>query len=125
MKRFGWVGLFLAANLYGCVTPVAVQPKYKMAISKERKRLSPNDFCSVKFALTNTRGSLTNLWIEALVLDAENKTIVDKFVNFAASAPGEIYKQETIIYSDCNRIRQVAITANSQVVEPDIFAWNE
>ena len=125
MKRFGWVALFMAANLYGCVTPVAVQPKYSLAVSKERKPLPPNDFYSLKFALTNTRGSLANPWIEAVILDAENKTIVDRFVTFVASAPGAIYQQETIIYVSCNRITQVAITGNRQIVEPDSFAWKE
>jgi hypothetical protein len=125
MKRFGWLALFMAANLYGCVTPVAVQPKYKLAVSKERKPLPPNDFCSLNFALTNTHGSLANPWIEAVVLDAENKTIVDRFVTFVASAPAAIYQQETIIYANCNRIMQVAITGNGQIVEPDSFAWQE
>jgi hypothetical protein len=124
MKRLGWLALLMAANLYGCVTPVAVQPKYKLAISKERKPLPPNDFCSLKFALTNTRGSLANPWIEAVVLDAENKTIVDRFVTFVAS-PAAIYQQETIIYASCNRIMRVAIIGNNQIVEPDSFAWKE
>jgi len=94
MKRFGWLALLMAGNLYGCVTPVAVQPKYKLAVSKETA--APNDFCSLKFDLTNSRASLANPWIEAVVLDAENKIIVDKFVTFVASAPGTIYQEETI-----------------------------
>jgi hypothetical protein len=125
MKRFGWLALLMAANFYGCVTPSAVQPKYKIAISKERKPLPPNDFCSLNFALTDTHGSLANPWIEALVLDAEHKTIVDRFITFVASAPGAIYQQEAIIYARCNRIGQVAITGNGQIVEPDTFAWKE
>jgi len=123
MKRFGWLALLIGGNLYGCVTPVAVQPKYKLAVSKETA--APNDFCSLKFDLTNSRASLANPWIEAVVLDAENKIIVDKFVTFVASAPGTIYQEETIIYTSCNRIRQVAITGNGQIVEPDTFVWKE
>ena len=123
MKRFGWLALLMAGNLYGCVTPVAVQPKYKLAVSKETA--TPNDFCSLKFDLTNSRASLANPWIEAVVLDAENKIIVDKFVTFVASAPGTIYQEEAIIYASCNRIRQVAITGNGQIVEPDTFVWKE
>ena len=123
MKRFGWLALLMAGNLYGCVTPVAVQPKYKLAVSKETA--APNDFCSLRFALTNTRASLANPWVEAVVLDAENKTIVDEFVTFVASAPGTIYQQETLIYASCSRIRQVAITGNGQIVEPDTFVWKE
>ena len=123
MKRFGWLALLMAGNLYGCVTPVAVQPKYKLAVSKETA--APNDFCSLKFDLTNSRASLANPWIEAVVFDAENKIIVDKFVTFVASAPGTIYQEETIIYTSCNRIRQVAITGNGQIVEPDTFVWKE
>lgn len=123
MKRFGWLALLMAGNLYGCVTPVAVQPKYKLAVSKETA--APNDFCSLKFDLTNSRASLANPWIEAVVFDAENKIIVDKFVTFVASAPGTIYQEETIIYARCNRIRQVAITGNGQIVEPDTFVWKE
>jgi len=123
MKRFGWLALLMAGNLYGCVTPVAVQPKYKLAVSKETA--APNDFCSLKFDLTNSRASLANPWIEAVVFDAENKIIVDKFVTFVASAPGTIYQEETIIYASCNRIRQVAITGNGQIVEPDTFVWKE
>jgi len=123
MKRFGWLALLIGGNLYGCVTPVAVQPKYKLAVSKETA--APNDFCSLKFDLTNSRASLANPWIEAVVLDAENKIIVDKFVTFVASAPGTIYQEETIIYASCNRIRQVAITGNGQIVEPDTFVWKE
>jgi hypothetical protein len=123
MKRFGWLALLMAGNLYGCVTPVAVQPKYKLAVSKETA--APNDFCSLKFDLTNSRASLANPWIEAVVFDAENKIIVDKFVTFVASAPGTIYQEEAIIYASCNRIRQVAITGNGQIVEPDTFAWKE
>ena len=123
MKRFGWLALLMAGNLYGCVTPVAVQPKYKLAVSKETA--APNDFCSLKFDLTNSRASLANPWIEAVVLDAENKIIVDKFVTFVASAPGTIYQEEAIIYASCNRIRQVAITGNGQIVEPDTVVWKE
>jgi hypothetical protein len=123
MKRFGWLALLMAGNLYGCVTPVAVQPKYKLAVSKENA--APNDFCSLKFDLTNSRASLANPWIEAVVFDAENKIIVDKFVTFVASAPGTIYQEEAIIYASCNRIRQVAITGNGQIVEPDTFVWKE
>jgi hypothetical protein len=123
MKRFGWLALLIAGNLYSCVTPVAVQPKYKLAVSKETA--APNDFCSLKFDLTNSRASLANPWIEAVVLDAENKIIVDKFVTFVASAPGTIYQEEAIIYASCNRIRQVAITGNGQIVEPDTFVWKE
>lgn len=125
MKRFGWLALFMAANLYGCVTPVAAQPKYKLAVSKEKKPLPLNDFCSLKFALTNTRGSLANPWIEAVVFDAENKIIVDRFVTFVASAPAAMYQQETIIYASCNRIVQVAITGNGPIVEADSFVWKE
>jgi hypothetical protein len=125
MKRFGWIALFMiTVNLYGCVT-TAVPPKYKLVVSKESKALPPNDFCSLNFALTNTRGSLADPWIEALVLDADNNTIVDRFVSFVASAPGAIYQQETIIYVPCNRIRQVAIAANGEIVEPTTFAWKE
>jgi len=123
MKRFGWLALLIGGNLYGCVTPVAVQPKYKLAVSKETA--APNDFCSLKFDLTNSRASLANPWIEAVVFDAENKIIVDKFVTFVASAPGTIYQEEAIIYASCNRIRQVAITGNGQIVEPDTFVWKE
>ena len=123
MKRFGWLALLMAGNLYGCVTPVAVQPKYKLAVSKETA--APNDFCSLKFDLTNSRASLANPWIEAVVLDAENKIIVDKFVTFVASAPGTTYQEEAIISASCNRIRQVAITGNGQIVEPDTFVWKE
>ena len=123
MKRFGWLALLIAGNLYSCVTPVAVQPKYKLAVSKETA--APNDFCSLKFDLTNSRASLANPWIEAVVLDAENKIIVDKFVTFVVSAPGTIYQEEAIIYASCNRIRQVAITGNGQIVEPDTFVWKE
>ena len=123
MKRFGWLALLMAGNLYGCVTPVAVQPKYKLAVSKETA--APNHFCFLKFDLTNSRASLANPWIEAVVLDAENKIIVDKFVTFVASAPGTIYQEEAIIYASCNRIRQVAITGNGQIVEPDTFVWKE
>ena len=123
MKRFGWLALLIAGNLYSCVTPVAVPPKYKLAVSKETA--APNDFCSLKFDLTNSRASLANPWIEAVVLDAENKIIVDKFVTFVASAPATIYQEEAIIYASCNRIRQVAITGNGQIVEPDTFVWKE
>jgi hypothetical protein len=125
MKRFEWITFFvITVNLYGCVT-AAVPPKYKLVVSKESKPLPPNDFCSLNFALTNTRGALADPWIEALVLDAENNTIVDRFVSFVASAPGAIYQQEIIIYATCNRVRQVAIVANGEIVEPTTFAWKE
>ena len=125
MKRFAWIAFFvITVDLYSCVT-AAVPPKYKLVVSKESKSLPPNDFCSLNFTLTNTRGSLTDPWIEALVLDAENNTIVDRFVSFVASAPGATYQQETIIYATCNRIRQVAIVANGEIVEPNTFAWKE
>jgi hypothetical protein len=60
-----------------------------------------------------------------VLLQTENNTIVDMFVSFVASAPGAIYQQETIIYATCNRIRQVAIAANGEIVELTTFAWKE
>jgi hypothetical protein len=125
MKRFGWVALFMAGNLYGCVTPIAVPPKYKIVVSKEKKTLPPDEWCSLKFTFTNTRSFLANPWIEAIVLDAENNTIDGRFVSFAATVPGGINQQETIIYASCNRIRQIAITGNGEIVEPNMFAWKE
>jgi hypothetical protein len=123
MKRFGWVAVFMAVNLYGCVTAVA--PKYELMVSKERKQLPLNEFCSLRFTFINTRNSAANPWIEALILDAENNTVDGRFVTFATAVAGEANQQETIIYASCNRIRQVAIIANDQIVEPNTFAWNE
>ena len=124
MRRFGWVTLLIVINLYGCA--VSVSPKYKLAVSKQAKPLPPNEWCSLTFALTNTRGS-ANPWIEARVLDAENNTVDERFVTFATprgtTLGGTRDQLETIIYASCNRIRQVAITGNSQIVEPNIFAW--
>jgi hypothetical protein len=122
MKRFGWVALFMVVNLCGCAG--AVPPKYKIALSKQIKSLPPNEWCSLTFTLTNTRGILANPWIEARVLDAENNTVDEKFVTF--SIPwGTTDQRETIIYASCDRVRQVAITGNGQIVEPNIFAWKE
>ena len=123
MKVFGWAALFMAVNLYGCTT--AVLPKYKLVVSKERKQLPAYEFCSLKFTFTNTRSSLANPWIQALVLDAENNTFDGRFVAFATTVPKETNQQETIIYESCNRIRQIAITANGEIVEPNMFAWKE
>jgi hypothetical protein len=128
MKRFGWIALFMAINLYGCA--VAEAPKYKMAVWKQKKMLPPNEWCSLTFTFTNTRNSHDSFWMEAIVLDAENKTIVDTFLTFPslvnfATPVGKTQQQEVIIYTTCNRIRQVAITGNGQIVEPDNFAWDE
>ena len=120
MKRSGWVALFIVINLYGCA--VAVPPKYKIAISKQTKPLPPNEWCSITFTLTNTRSFQTNVWIEARVLDAENSTVDERFVTFA-TPEGRTDQREILIYTTCNRIRQVAITGNSQIVEPDSFVW--
>jgi D-alanyl-D-alanine carboxypeptidase len=122
MKRFRWVALFMVVNLCGCA--VAVPPKYKIAVSKQIKSLPPNEWCSLTFTLTNTRSVLANPWIEARVLDAENNTVDERFVTFAIPQ-GTTDQRETIIYASCNRVRQVAITGNGQIVEPNIFAWKE
>lgn len=123
MKRFGWVAVFMAVNLYGCAT--AVPPKYELVVSKQRKPLPLNDFCSLRFTFINTRNFPANPWIEALVLDAENNTVDGRFVTFATAVAGEANQQEAIIYANCNRIREVAIIANGQSFEPHRFAWNE
>jgi|SRR6516165_6217876 hypothetical protein len=122
MKRSGWVALFIAVNLYGCA--VGVQPKYKITISKQRKPLPPNEWCSLTFTFTNTRSFQTNVWIEARVLDAENSTVDERFVAFA-TPERRTDQRETLIYTTCNRIRQVVITGNSQIVEPDSFVWEK
>ena len=128
MKRFVWIGLFIAISIYGCA--VAVPPKYKMAVWKQKKVLPPNEWCSLTFAFTNTRNSPGGFWIEALVLNAEKKIIVDSFptfpsvVNFATPVEKTV-QQEVIVYTTCNRIRQVTITGNGELVEPVSFAWEE
>ena len=122
MKRFGWVGLFMVVNFCSCA--VAVPPKYKLAVSKQIKPLPPNEWCSLTFTFTNTRSVLANPWIEARVLDAENNTVDERFVTFAIPQ-GTTDQRETIIYATCNRVTQVAITGNDQIVEPNIFAWKE
>jgi hypothetical protein len=123
MKRFGWVALFMVVNLCGCA--VAVPPKYKIAVSKQIKSLPPNEWCSLTFTVTNTRSVLANPWIEARVLDAENNTVDERFVTFGIPQQRTTDQRETIIYASCNRVRQVAITGNGQIVEPNIFAWKE
>ena len=128
MKRSGWVALFIVINLYGCA--VAVPPKYKIAVWKQKKTLPPNEWCSLTFSLTNTLNFLGSFWMEATVLDAENRTVDVRFVTFPslvnfATPVGKTYQQEVIIYTTCNRIRQVAITGNGQFVEPASFAWEE
>jgi hypothetical protein len=123
MKRFGWVALFMVVNLCGCA--VAVPPKYKIAVSKQIKSLPPNEWCSLMFTLANTRSVLANPWIEARVLDAENNTVDERFVTFGIPQQRTTDQRETIIYASCNRVRQVAITGNGQIVEPNIFAWKE
>jgi hypothetical protein len=125
MKRFGLVALLMVVNLYGCVTPVAAPPKYKIVVSKEKKTLRPHEWCSLKFALTNTRSFPAYPWIEAQVLDAENNTVDWRFVTFAGTIPKETNQHDIIIYTTCNRIRQVVITGNGQIVEPNMFAWKE
>jgi hypothetical protein len=122
MKRFGWVALFMVVNLCGCA--VAVPPKYKIAVSKQIKSLPPNEWCSLMFTLANTRSVLANPWIEARVLDAENNTVDERFVTFG-TPQGTTDQRETIIYASCNRIRQIAITGNGEIVEPNMFAWKE
>ena len=128
MKRFAWIVLFLVVNLYSCV--VAQPPKYKLAVSKQTKTLPPNEWCSLTFTFTNTRNSPGGFWIEALVLNAENKIIVDSFptfpsvVNFATPVEKTV-QQEVVVYTTCNRIRQVTITGNGELVEPVSFAWEE
>jgi len=122
MKQFGWVALFMVVNLYGCA--VAVPPRYKIAVSKQSKQLPPNEWCSLTFTFTNTRSFLRSVWMEALVLDAENNTIDARFVTFA-TPEGRTDRQEAIIYRSCDRIRQVAITGNGEIVEPNMFAWKE
>src|SRR5262245_23137727 len=122
MKRFGWIAFFMAVSLHGCA--VAVPPKYKIAVSKQKKVLASNEWCSLMFTFTNTRSSQGNVWMEALVLDAENKTVDSRFVNFGTPA-GNTDQRETIIYKTCDRIRQVAIIGNGQLVEPNTFAWQE
>ena len=58
MKRFGWIAFFtITVNLYGCVT-AAVPPK--TCCIEGKQTLPLNDFCSLNFALTNTRGSLAD-----------------------------------------------------------------
>ena len=127
MKRFGWVALFMVFILYGCAA--SVSSKYKLAVSKQPKPLAPNEWCSLTFTLTNTRCLSANPWIEARVLDAENNTVDERFVSFVTpsglNTSGTTHQLETIIYTSCNRIRQVAITGNGQIVAPDIFAWKE
>jgi hypothetical protein len=123
MKRFGLVALFMVVNLCGCA--VAVPPKYKIAVSKQIKSLPPNEWCSLTFTVTNTRSVLANPWIEARVLDAENNTVDERFVTFGIPQQATTDQRETIIYASCNRVRQVAITGNGQIVEPNIFAWKE
>jgi hypothetical protein len=128
MKRFGWIALFMTLSLYGCA--VAVPPKYKIAVRKQNKTLPPNEWCSLTFTLTNTLNFPGDFWMEATVLDAENKTVDVRFVTFPSLvnfvAPvGKTGQQEVIIYTTCDRIRQVVITANGQFVEPASFAWEE
>jgi hypothetical protein len=123
MKRFGWVVLFMVVNLCGCA--VAVPPKYKLAVSKQIKPLPPNEWCSLTFTFTNTRSVLANPWIEARVLDTENNTVDERFVTLGIPQGTKTEQVEMIIYASCNRIRQVAITGNDQIVEPNIFAWKE
>ena len=128
MKRSGWIALFMAVSSSGCA--VAVPPKYKMAVWKQKKMLPPNEWCSLTFTFTNTRNSHGSFWMEAIVLDAEKNTIADTFLTFPslvnfATPVGKTQQQEAIIYTTCNRIRQVAITGNGQIVEPDSFTWEE
>jgi len=122
MKQFGWVAIFMAVCLHGCA--VAVPPKYKIAVSKKNKTLAPNEWCSLTFTFTNTRSSQQSVWMEAFVLDAQNKTVDARFLTFA-TPPGKTDQQETLIYTTCDRIRQVAITGNGQIVEPNTFDWKE
>jgi len=128
MKRIACIVLFMAVNLYACA--VAQPPKYKLAVSKQTKTLPPYEWCSLTFTFTNTRNSRDSLWMEAIVLDAENNTITDTFLTFPslvnfATPVRKAQQQEVIIFRTCNRIRQVAITGNGQMVEPDSFAWDE
>jgi hypothetical protein len=124
MKQFGWVAIFMAVCLQGCA--VAVPPKYKITVSKQNKTLAPDEWCSLTFTFTNTntRSSQRNMWMEAFVLDAENKTIDARFVTFS-TPPGGTDQKETLIYTSCDRVRQVAITGNGEIIEPNTFDWKE
>lgn len=124
MKQIGWIALLMAVNLSGCAVGAGVAPKYKIAVSKQTKQLPPNEWCSVGFTLANNRSFDANPWIEARVLDAENKAIDERFFTFAVPR-GRADREEQIIYATCDRIRQIAITGNRDIVEPDIFDWKE
>lgn len=124
MKQIVWIALLIAMNLCGCAAGEGVALKYKIAISKETKQLPPNEWCSIRFTLTNNRSFNANPWFEARVLDAENTVVDERFFTFAVPR-GQTDKEEQIIYATCDRIRQIAITGNREIVEPDIFAWKE
>jgi len=124
MKQIGRIALLMAVNLCGCAVGAGVAPKYKIAVSKQTKQLPPNEWCSVGFALANNRSVDANPWIEARVLDAENKAIDERFFTFAVPR-GRADRAEQIIYATGDRIRQIAITGNRDIVEPDIFDWKE
>jgi len=124
MKKIGWIALLMAVNLCGCAVGAGEAPKYKIAVSKETKQLPSNEWCSVRFTLANNRNFDANPWIEARVLDAENKAVDERFFTFAVPR-GKTDRAEQIIYATCDRIRQIAITGNREIVEPDIFAWKE
>ena len=128
MKRFGWLVFFMVVSLHGCA--VAVPPNYRIAVWKQKKTLPPNEWCSLTFTFTNSRNFPSSFWMEATVLDAENKTVDDRFVIFPslvnfATPVGNTDRREVIIYTTCDRIRQVAITGNGEIVEPNTFAWKE
>ncbi len=125
MKPFGWIALLIAMS--GCA--VAAPPKYTIAVLKQRKTLPPNEWCSLTFTFTNTRNSQRGFWMEAAVLDAEHKTVDDRFFTFPSlvnfATPVGPNRREVLIYATCDRIRQVSITGNGGIVEPDTFAWKD
>jgi hypothetical protein len=124
MKQIGWIALLMAVNLCGCAVGKGVAPPYNIAVSKQAKQLPPNEWCSVAFTLSNNRSFNVNPWIEARVLDADNKVVDERFFTFAVPR-GQTDTEEQIIYAACDRIRQIAITGNREIVKPDIFAWKE
>lgn len=125
MKRLGWLALFIAVS--GCA--VAAPPSYKIAVLKQGKTLPPKDWCSLTFTFTNTRNFQGSFWMEATVLDADNQTVDERFVNFPSlvnfATPVGANRREVLIYTTCDHIRQVTITGNGAIVEPNTFAWNE
>ena len=125
MKRFRWIALLIAVS--GCA--VAAPPNFKIAVLNRGKPLPPKEWCSITFTFNNTRSFQGSFWMEATVLDAENKTVDERFVTFPSlvnsATPVGPNRREVLIYTPCDRIRQVTITGNGGIVEPNTFAWTE